>query len=1261
MYESMQRELNDKLNIARIQGQNEVQKGQQIGNAISALGDAVVQGMSVYAQSTINREKYDLKQKLIAGQTDYLNVDNENASQDYSAWAESQLDQWAESHGSLVKGFFNESKQTLLDEARTSFDTQLVNRIDARNKLNALETWDEALKAYNEDPTNSDSYEMRDVYKTTFSDGGMKVTHEKVAIDNLYDTESDNLSDRQKSFNKLLNVLYESQCLVTDQDTAKAYVDSQIENIENQVIQNDIISQANEWSKGLVDEDGNTIRHFTKDELIEEMKSQYSTGFDRPYTDGKFTESESASIGSFIEQQVSNAYTKIYNDNKRALITDQDGWFAAQAITGPITSDIMYQHLAEEGMIEYQDGKVVSHYGLDDSMWLEVKQIADGNDKIARADAWAKNPRDLNNDGLIDLNDVDDDIKHMILMDSFGNPYVDSKYQYQSFDGSTRYAQSTVDAINRSRQTLQSLTPNITTSVAVYVDTGELPSGIELKAYDGAELPATAEGADKLRMAQSIWYSYLIDAGYTEEVARDIVNANSRQIELDLAVSDIAGRMKGLESLEDYDSFVYTNAIEVGDKNPVTGSTLTAEEAEYINSRIKKIYDIRLSKATPELSAEATERMAQLALNVEDTRNYYISTLEDLSVFESYGYQIDSRYSYFGADGESSVLTTGKDILEISNANLLKMLTANKVDAEGLLSMLDKDAIKADCEANGKDFDFEYALACSNVLVSALAYKTGESFESISAQYNSEAAKKYKDNLERSWKSYKAGVEGNQYYDKSVIQVDTFNELEEGAGKNIRNKVSDSGHFKMATSTEGWMGIVMEKIDEGQSIEYLKQWVQTTPYVSEEDTDKFLKMANSDFFQLMTSNTDLKNIVTTEANKIKGVKDNQLYWDCVFNTVQQYHKQLSEGSSVDLSEMVSKAMSAFSQAYGEQLNKSMFEKEDGSSVYGTAKLGSGKSLSSDTNKKIDDYAIRYNNHEFDGAGIRYLIDSYMEKEGGIDKLQGELATIAGSKDINNYMVVMALSALGEDVSMLNPEADTFADDVEKYFGRINKNDESYDARYADHVLRVAGSFKSALTFFSDKSTESIGVVTDADYAGNRFQTDAMTESAIKRGDYISKASDGSDVLNIKNENEAPTQISLAFTTEEGMKEIRNSILSELNDIEEETGALGEYYMVLLNKVNAGETDYNTMLSLINERLYQSLVKCPSYQKYIADVTEVTKSMSVPNRGFSVWFNSTGIHCDINNLSAKEQIERTNNILATQEEIREQTVTRNYAW
>jgi hypothetical protein len=1257
MYESMQRELNDKLNIARIQGQNEVQKGQQIGNAISALGDAVVQGMSVYAQSTINREKYDLKQKLIAGQTDYLNVDNENASQDYSKWAESQLDQWAGSHGSLVKGFFNESKQSLLDEARTSFDTQLVNRIDARNKLNALETWDEALKAYNEDPTNIDSYEMRDVYKTTFSDGGMRVTHEKVAIDNLYDTESDNLSDKQKSFNKLLNVLYESQCLVTDQDTAKAYVNSQIENIENQVIQNDIISQADEWSKGLVDEKGNTIRHFTKDELIEEMKSQYSTGFERPYTNGKFTASESASIGAFIEQQVGNAYTKIYNDNKRALITDQDGWFAAQAITGPITSDIMYKHLAEEGMIEYENGKVVSHYGLDDSMWLEVKQIADGNDKIARADAWISDPRNLNEKGLVDLNDVPDDIRQLILQDSFGKAYVDSKYQYQSFDGSTRYAQSTVDAINRSRQTLQSLTPNITTSVAVYVDTGELPSGLELKSYDGAELPATTEGKDKLRTAQSIWYSYLIDAGYTEEVARDIVNANSRQIELDLAVSDVVSRLRDLKTADDYDSFIYTNAVEVGDKNPVTGSTLTADEAEYINDRVKKIYDIRLSKATPELTAEAAEKIAMLALDVEDTRKYYVSTLEDLSVFASYGYQIDSRYTYLGSE-------TANAVLDRANANLEVILGTRKVEIDGEEKTFNVESFLADnlteefladlkeaCEKDDTlNYGFEYNLARNNALVSALSLIDGVGSDTIKAQYNEEASNKYIDDLKREWKSYKASVEGNQYYDKSVIQVDTFDELQEYAGKRITGTVSDSGNFKLSTSIEGWRGLIMDKIKQGQSVDYLKQWVQTSPYISESDTEKFLKMANSDFFQLMTNNPDLADAVTSESKKIHGVKDNELYWDCLFNTVQQYYTSLEKGQSVDLNEMISKTMSAYSQAYGEQVNKDIFDYEDGSTVYGTVDLGGGKDLSKTTNNRIDEYSVRYTNHEFDGAGVKYLIDSYMQKKGGIDKLRGELTAIAENPS-NNHYVVMALSALGEDVSMLNPDADDFTDKLEKYFGRLNKNDESYDARYADHVLRVAGSFKAALGFFSDESVKAIGEVRKANYADNKFQTNAMTETAIKNGDYISKASDGTNILNVVNTDGSETQISLAFTTDEGMQDIRNSILTEMNEYVKTHGVYQRYNNYLMNPFNNNSTDKDTMLYMMEDVLYTAMLQCPSYQKYIAEAEAVTNSMSVPDKIFKVWYKAGSIQLDIVDGSVDKETSRVTDILKKQEEVK----------
>ena len=89
-----------------------------------------------------------LRQKLISGQEEFLNVDNENASEDYAAWADKQMEDYVSQKNPMIRGLLNEQKQEFINDARTSFDTQLINRIDARNKLNSLETWDKAIKAF---------------------------------------------------------------------------------------------------------------------------------------------------------------------------------------------------------------------------------------------------------------------------------------------------------------------------------------------------------------------------------------------------------------------------------------------------------------------------------------------------------------------------------------------------------------------------------------------------------------------------------------------------------------------------------------------------------------------------------------------------------------------------------------------------------------------------------------------------------------------------------------------------------------------------------------------------------------------------------------------------------------------------------------------------------------------------------------------------------------------------------------------------------
>lgn len=302
MYESISNEMNNKLGMAKLQGQNQLNKTQQIMSGVSALGDAVTKGMSVYAQSTWNKDKYDLRQKLIAGQEDFLNVDNENASNDYAAWADKQMEDYVSQKSPMIRGLLNEQKQEFINDARTSFDTQLINRIDARNKLNAMETWNNAIQAFTENPDGMDLFEMKDVYSTTVGNDGIKVTHEKVKIGNLFDTESEDLTDKQKNFNKLLNVLYESQCLVTDQDSAKAYVESQIPVIEDKLIMNDIAMLTNE----LVNDKSMT----SEKRIIDNISSMYMAGFDKPYTDGKISASEAYNYGKIAETYVSDAWSK---------------------------------------------------------------------------------------------------------------------------------------------------------------------------------------------------------------------------------------------------------------------------------------------------------------------------------------------------------------------------------------------------------------------------------------------------------------------------------------------------------------------------------------------------------------------------------------------------------------------------------------------------------------------------------------------------------------------------------------------------------------------------------------------------------------------------------------------------------------------------------------------------------------------------------------------------------------------------------------
>lgn len=364
MYESMTSELNNKLSIAQTKASAEVSKGQQIGSAIQQLGDAVTKGMGYYAQATYNSEKYDRQKMLADGQENFYydeNGDiNPNAVKDYSAWVDQNLDEWAASKGGMMKGLLGEYRQSFKDDAIKSFDENLILKIDAKNQLAAQQTWTNAISAFTDDDNDLSLFEMPEIYKTSYTNGEFVVTKEKIKIQNLYDTESDNLSPKQKRFNQLLNILYESQCLIKDQDTAKAFVDSKMEDIEKSIISDEMYKLIDDWTiKGVENPDG-TRTFMSKYETAQAVKSLYLEGIDKPYTTGKFTGTEAYNYSQMADEFVNTIWT-----NQENLVSEK---FQAEILPEMIA----YQNNKIE-FTEKDFDEIIGRHGIDPRFATKVK------------------------------------------------------------------------------------------------------------------------------------------------------------------------------------------------------------------------------------------------------------------------------------------------------------------------------------------------------------------------------------------------------------------------------------------------------------------------------------------------------------------------------------------------------------------------------------------------------------------------------------------------------------------------------------------------------------------------------------------------------------------------------------------------------------------------------------------------------------------------------------------------------------------------
>jgi len=458
MYESIKQGLNNSLSLANVQAQNAQRKGQQIGNMASQLGNIVDNGMSAYAQSKANNMQYDMKQELTLKQKDFLNVDNPNASKDYSDWVENTINERVEQEGGLAKGYLKEALSGIRDEVRADFDKQLIQKTDSMNKMTIEDTVDKAIKATSKgDDLNQ--YDRNYVYSTEYGENGLTVVRKKIDLPNPYDADSEELSDEEKRFNKLLNIVYHSYCGMTDQTSAKALVDSQLEQIEMKLIHEDALGLINDWGmNGRILDDGQK-KYYTPEELKTEIKYMYREGNSKPYlrsgfSGREFDYEESEELAKFIDGKVDSFYNTVYATSQNTIAFGMDDyWSLTKNRKGGEMPDSMYSSLAQKGLIVYdaENEKVVDHSKIEPSLWNTIDGIATTNRHIKIADDWAMNPVDFSGDGAVTIDDFllahkndREAVKYLDYDQKTGQWFVPAKFGYQDMKGNVTFADSTL-------------------------------------------------------------------------------------------------------------------------------------------------------------------------------------------------------------------------------------------------------------------------------------------------------------------------------------------------------------------------------------------------------------------------------------------------------------------------------------------------------------------------------------------------------------------------------------------------------------------------------------------------------------------------------------------------------------------------------------------------------------------------------------------------------------------------------------------------
>ena len=1241
MHEALKKGINDRKSMANTEAQITQYDAQQDAQIISAgfkaATDFAQSAISTYSQSEMRKDAPALVKGLRQLADEYNDPDDPEAYQKFTEARKEYIDSYLEGKNFVFRSVFNQQfRSKYEDDSFDYFDEQFTNSIYAKNKTNAIQIMNDSVDSF----VNGEDlslYENNTIYKTTVDKDGIHVTQEAVQLKNTWatdlptDTNDANLNEqnrKQNEFNKLLNIQYSAASLMMSMDEAKAYVTSQIPSIESQAMRSEIFNMAEIYSQGVTTVDASgmeTTRHYTVDEAKQELYGQYKTGNKTPYTGRTISAEESASYKQIVDSVVDNAYNDMFVTNSKRLVFDEDGWFKEHQRTGYSESDL-YSYLASCGMIELDsNGKPISHYGIDDDTWLSIVQMTEGNDKVYRANAWLMNPDDVNEDGLRNLEDVDEDVRYLIAWDGvLANAHLTSEGVFKSLNGSIILPQSTVDYLN-GKGANRELSTAIGNLFGTSVETESSEGTKNVSEESATPEPTTVSpniGGNPIEPAETEGTTF----NPKTASASDYLLANKL-----FSYDGYEGQYEYIDAMikaEKGDDYVITDADRIAqyNKNENTIDRIIKQNLSALKELGITTVDEARSWMEDQLGlSEMDAKYLDFFLNrIESTNNKYVNTYKVLAAIEGGGWKFGNEYEGNPVGEEVCV-----GILKTSIKNLIPFI--NNEEFEKKYGITLDEAIKEyeqsigltdvwqtsngevrqdNLDSNISEYQYYYGLF-DELSAYYMALYPEETYSNICANFNGRAEKVYVYQLENDYLESKAmlekspwyqSVKDNPLYGSPLAHLDSLNAIKEYANYEMTDLVQNEfGTWKATKSYDGWFGDIMQRLLEGEDLSYLQNWVQGSSVISQDDTEWFCgngkdkkAFTYADALGNLTMNPDIVSEAQAVANKI-GSRYQNSFWKSMINTVA--NAKIEELGQKEINDLVSLAITG----YYEQFSLSATEenkKNIKTTTDATGKKQQYVDLNDTFESRMSDYEEDYLSGKFNFLGFNEIINDYANGKGGVAQFWAETFTMLndtkfeGNKDI--VFIDSALEALGItndlDINMSKKE---YINGLEKlfYFDKGNYSGE------ADYVLRLAASMKAVYEHtMSPESASAYGRLEYMDVAQNIIYTDAISPSERKNGTYFSLHSDGSYNLNYYDKDGNKQVINMKFIEPEEFPKTVEKVEKEVNSF------VKDNYIV--NYILDNENNQNEMY--IGNYLNYALSQSDTYMGLYAAMDVITK-------------------------------------------------------